>query len=90
MYSQIYGTVPVVSRVGGLVDTVIDADENPGAGTGLLFPPSAAGVASGLQRALKLFSDRPSFAAIQARGMARDFSWQRAAGAYERLYQDSL
>ena len=90
MYSQIYGTVPVVSRVGGLVDTVIDADEFPGAGTGLVCPPNAKGLAEGLERALVLFADRPHYAAVQARGMARDFGWHRAALAYERLYQDSL
>jgi len=37
MYSQAYGTVPLASRVGGLVDTVIDADAESATGTGLTF-----------------------------------------------------
>ncbi len=41
MYSQIYGTVPIVSRVGGLMDTVTDADERPADGTGLMCAPTA-------------------------------------------------
>jgi starch synthase len=90
MYSQIYGTIPVVSRVGGLIDTVIDADEQPAAGTGLLFAPTAAGLREGLDRAMKLFADPPRRAAVQARAMAADFSWKVAAAGYERLYQDSL
>jgi len=90
MYSQIYGTVPVVTRVGGLMNTVIDADEEPDTGTGLVCEPTALGLHDALAAAMRLFSDRARLAAVQRRGMARDFSWQNAAVAYEKLYQDSL
>jgi starch synthase len=90
MYSQIYGTVPIVSRVGGLVDTVRDADDDPGNGTGLMCEPSPAGLRDALQRALVLFADRARYAAVQRRAMSRNFSWKVAAAAYETLYQDAL
>jgi starch synthase len=90
MYSQAYGTVPLVSRVGGLADTVTDADEDPANGTGLSFPPTAAGLRDGLERALKLYRDPARLAAVRRRGMQRDFSWATAAKAYEALYQDAL
>jgi starch synthase len=90
MYSQAYGTVPLVSRVGGLFDTVIDAGTDPAAGTGITFAPTIQGLRHGLERALKLFADKPTYAAVQAHGMARDFSWKNAAVAYERLYEESL
>lgn len=90
MYSQVYGTVPVVTRVGGLADTVIDADENPATGTGLMCEPNAASLREALQRARALFADSPRYAAVQRRGMARDFSWKVAAAAYERLYHESM
>jgi starch synthase len=90
MYSQAYGTVPLVSRVGGLYDTVTDADSDPAAGTGITFPPTALGLGHGLERALKLFADKTAYAKVQAHGMARDFSWKNAAVAYERLYDESL
>jgi len=90
MYSQVYGTVPIVSRVGGLVDTVIDADERPNAGTGLMCEPSAASLRTALDRALGLFADKPRLLAVQQRGMARDFSWKKAATGYETLYRESV
>ncbi len=90
MYSQVYGTVPIVSRVGGLVDTVRDADEDPAGGTGIMCEPNAAALRDALERALKLFGNKPRYAAIQQRCMARDFSWKTAALAYEALYRDSL
>lgn len=90
MYSQAYGTIPLVSKVGGLVDTVIDLEVDPAKGTGIMFPPTVEGVAGGLARALRLYADRPRFAAVQQRGMGRDFSWDKAARAYEQLYQDAL
>jgi starch synthase len=90
MYSQVYGTVPIVSRVGGLVDTVTDADENPANGTGLMCSADAAGLKDALQRATKLFADQPRYRAVQRRGMERDFSWRLASAGYEQLYQESL
>jgi len=90
MYSQVYGTVPIVSRVGGLVDTVRDADEDPAGGTGIMCEPNAAALGDALERALKLFGNRPRYAAVQQRAMTRDFSWKTAAAAYEALYRDSL
>lgn len=90
MYSQAYGTVPIVSRVGGLADTVIDVDEQPQAGTGLMCDPNAASLRDALQRALKLHADPRRYAATQQRGMVRDFSWKSAARGYEQLYRDAL
>jgi starch synthase len=90
MYSQVYGTVPIVSRVGGLVDTVRDADEDPAGGTGLMCDPTAASLLVALERALKLFGNKPRYSSIQHRCMGRDFSWTTAAAAYETLYRESL
>jgi starch synthase len=90
MYSQIYGTLPIVSRVGGLADTVIDADEQPNYGTGLMAEPTATSFRDALTRALQLYADRPRFLAIQQRAMAKEFSWKIAAAGYETLYQESL
>jgi starch synthase len=90
MYSQAYGTIPLVSKVGGLVDTVVDVDADPAKGTGIMFPPTEAGLATGLARALRLHADATRSTATQRRGMQRDFSWDRALEAYEALYEDSL
>jgi starch synthase len=90
MYSQLYGTIPIVSRVGGLADTVIDADDDPANGTGLMCEPGTASLRDALQRALILFADKPRYSAVQHRAMARDFSWKVAASGYERLYQEAL
>ena len=90
MYSLAYGTVPIVSRVGGLADTVIDADEQPAAGTGISCEPNAASLRVALERALALFEDQPRYADVQRRGMAKDFSWTKAALGYEQLYRDAV
>ena len=90
MYSQVYGTVPIVSRVGGLADTVIDADEFPATGTGLMCAPSVAGLSDALWRAQQLFGEAARYAAVQQRGMKRDFSWKVATVGYEKLYSDAL
>jgi starch synthase len=90
MYSQVYGTVPIVSRVGGLADTVIDADEAPSFGTGLMGEPTSAGLLDALRRAQRLYGDKARYAAVQQRGMAKDFSWKVAAVGYEKLYSDAL
>ncbi len=90
LYSQAYGTLPLVSRVGGLIDTVIDIDEQPETGTGITFPATAEGLQSGLERALVLYSTPAVLSAVQQRGMSRDFGWASASEAYEALYLETL
>lgn len=90
MYSQTYGTVPLVSRVGGLVDTVVDIDASPEAGTGIMFPPTQEAFDRALRRALALYADKAKYAEVQRRAMRRDFSWKTAVAAYERLYANAL
>ena len=90
MYSQAYGTVPLVSNVGGLVDTVTDIDVSPGTGTGIMFSPKQEEFVAGLKRALALYADKEKYVAVQRRAMQKDFSWTNAVAAYEQLYTDAL
>jgi starch synthase len=90
MYSQAYGTVPVVSNVGGLVDTVTDIDVNPEAGTGIVTVPRQEPFVAALHRALALFADREHYVRVQRNAMHKDFSWTKAVAAYEQLYNDAL
>jgi starch synthase len=81
IYSLRYGTVPIVRATGGLDDTV---DEQ----TGFKFHdyrPEALEVA--IQEALDAFADRDGWTARMRRGMAKDFSWDASALAYQRLYR---
>lgn len=93
LYGLAYGCVPVVSRTGGLSDTVIDA--NPAALT--------AGVATGVQmnavtylaltmavsRTAELYA-RPEWKRLQKNGMKADFSWGASGAAYAALYRQLL
>ena len=90
MYSQNYGTIPVVAKVGGLVDTVIDIDEHPKTGTGIMVEPTAVDLAGGIRRALDLYARPAALAAVQERGMRQDFSWAKAAEAYEVFYENEI
>src|SRR5690606_17840122 len=75
-----YGAVPVVARVGGLTDTVIDASPMAlaaGAATGFQFAPvTAARLLGALRRALAAFAEPKSWRALQRAGMATDVSWR--------------
>jgi starch synthase len=90
MYSQRYGTIPVVRRTGGLADTVTDANDitlADGSATGVMFNDAdSGGVIWGVERALELRSKAPLWKGMQLAGMARDFSWEAAAAQYLELY----
>ncbi len=86
-----YGAVPVVARVGGLADTVIDANEMAVAamaGTGAVFAPgSVESLSFALERVAALRKDPQEWAAIQRRGMKTDVSWTRPAQQYAALFR---
>jgi starch synthase len=92
MYGLRYGTLPIVRRVGGLTDTVVDATaENLRAdrATGFVFDAASVAALDGaLQRAADMFTkDREAWDKLQRRAMAQDFSWRGAAAQYLELYR---
>lgn len=94
MYALRYGTIPVVSRVGGLADSVIDANDAAlaaGVATGIQFwpaTPQALGIA--LRKMLALWRDRPVWQRMQRNAMAADVSWRGPAKQYAALYESLL
>jgi len=90
LYALRYGCVPLVSRVGGLNDTVIDANVaalQAEVATGIQFaPPSAAALADAIRRTLALYADEKMWRKMQRRGMKSDVSWQTSATRYAQLY----
>jgi starch synthase len=85
-----YGCVPLVSRVGGLADTVIDANEaalDAAVATGIVFAPATEqALADGIRRAVAIYADRKTWQKMQRRGMKSDVSWNRSAQKYADLY----
>lgn len=94
LYGLRYGTLPLVRRVGGLADTVVDASDaalRAGSATGIVFDTaSAPALLAAARRALALYRDPPRWRVLMQTAMRQDFSWQRAAGAYAALYERLL
>ncbi|HEV7370563.1 glycogen synthase GlgA [Arenibaculum sp.] len=91
MFGLRYGTLPLVRRVGGLADTVVDADEaalRSGRATGFTFDDAAPEALSrAIERALALFRRPGDWRAVQRHAMSRDFSWAASATSYLDLYR---
>jgi starch synthase len=88
MYSQRYGTLPVVRATGGLDDTVDDYEPDTGEGTGFKMRDLGVDALVGTVRwAVDTYRRRPEhFRAMQRRAMARDFGWKTAADRYAEVY----
>ena len=90
MYSMRYGTVPVVRATGGLDDTVTDYNEAAETGTGFKFKPyTAAALLAAMERAKAAFANPRSWMQLQVAGMRQDFSWDRSAREYVKLYESA-
>jgi phosphoglucomutase len=94
LYGLRYGTLPIVARVGGLADTVVDANEAAladGVATGFQFAPvSALALGFALERALALYREPARWRKVQRRAMTRKVDWTAPAQAYHRLYRELL
>lgn len=92
MYAMRYGTVPIVRKVGGLIDTVPDIGEPDGSGRGIQF--SHFSLEDGylaVYRAADLYHNRyAALEAIRQKIMQVDFSWERSAGDYIRIYREMM
>lgn len=89
MYSQAYGTPPIVRATGGLVDTVEPYQEGKGLGTGFLFQePSARALHHAIERAHNTYTERPAdLLALRLNGMKKDFSWTSSTRQYVKVYE---
>jgi starch synthase len=92
MYSQRYGTIPIVRKTGGLADTVTDSLPETlalGSASGLVFNEASAGsLLEAIKRALILYSVPSAWKKMQVNAMSNDFSWQRSAEQYLALYEN--
>jgi len=91
MYGLKYGSLPLVRAVGGLADTVIDADLATLAdhsATGFVFGPfTDAAYQHALRRAFALYGKRAAWARVRQTGMRQPLGWAPAAARYLALYQ---
>ena len=89
-----YGAVPIVARVGGLADTVVDiseADVTDRDATGFKFGPVTPELLAGaLRKANLAFHDKLTWRRLQHSGMTTDVSWRNRALDYAALYRDIL
>ncbi len=92
MYSLVYGTLPIVHRTGGLADTVVNYNQDLGDGTGFMFDDlTPQAVYDTVGWAMWAWYNRPEhIKTMRERAMKQDFSWNRSAEEYGRLYQHAL
>jgi starch synthase len=94
LYSLRYGTVPIVHRVGGLADTVVDASDaalGAGRATGVVFErPEAEAMLNAIQRALMLYNNDRLWKQLALTGMRQSFTWRESARHYLQIYRKLL
>ncbi|MEC5289008.1 glycogen synthase GlgA [Aurantimonas sp. C2-6-R+9] len=94
LYGLRYGCIPIVTKVGGLADTVIDANyaaASAGVATGIIFsPPSAPALVEAAERAHRLYDDGKRWRDMQICAMNADVSWRTSARLYADLYRDLI
>jgi len=94
MYSQRYGTPPIVHATGGLVDTVVNLTPDTlanGTASGFSFSPITIGnLLSTIQLTVETYRNTKTWQKLQKNAMAKDFSWQASAAAYQEIYRSLI
>lgn len=90
LYSQRYGTIPIVRKTGGLADTVVDTlpeSLSNNTATGFVFNDATSGsLMETIKRALIVYSQPKTWKQLQTSGMQKDYSWNKSAKEYMALY----
>jgi starch synthase len=97
LYAMRYGTVPIGSRVGGLIDTIIDAGPigplgasslTPGANGFLFDGETPAEMAAAVDRAFTVHANTDAWQTMQRNAMSTDFGWSKPAAQYIDMYTE--
>jgi len=88
LYSLRYGSVPIVRKTGGLVDTIIDYTAHPEEGTGFVFKNyNGQDFEQCIRRAMDCYYNKEAFSELVGRGMRTRFSWSDSAKKYLVAYK---
>src|SRR3989338_8128452 len=88
MISLRYGTIPFVYKTGGLVDTVKPFDSKALKGHGFIFEKyTREDFLQCFQEAVQIFHKKDLFDRLIHNAFSLDFSWQKSAQGYERVYE---
>jgi starch synthase len=91
MYSLRYGTIPIVRATGGLNDTVIDIRQDVEKANGIKFDQySSQALAKAIRKALVLYHESELFYRFRQNAIVADFSWERTAKEYVRIYERAM
>lgn len=86
MQAMRMGTIPIVTDVGGLGDTVIDADRDDAGNGFIAATPDATNLVDAIHRAVRAFGDPARSATIRRLGMVAEWSWRPQAARYVDVY----
>ncbi len=92
IFSFRYGSVPIVRETGGLNDTVLSYNDETGAGNGFTFANyNAHDMLHTIRRAVDFYNNRKEvWRLIVERGMRADFSWDKSAKEYMKMYLETM
>ena len=93
MYSQAYGTPPIVTSTGGLADSVTDAGEvgKNVMGTGfVLRAQTQTAFDEAIEQAFRAWAQPARWQAIRRAGMSQDFGWEAGARRYAQVYAEAI
>jgi starch synthase len=83
-----YGAIPLVRKTGGLADTIQNYLPRKGTGYGFVFTKySSAALLAAIKKASDVFSNSDRWESLVLKAMSQDFSWDRSAEKYVKLYQ---
>lgn len=83
-----YGAIPIVRKVGGLADTVVNFNSRTKKGTGFVFEDfNKFSLFGQIVRALEVYNDTETWRHLQKNAMNTDYSWGFSASEYTKLYR---
>ena len=90
LYSLRYGTLPIVTRTGGFVDTVEEASARGGTGF-FMEEPCPTAIVDGVNAAVDMYHDEPNrIQAMRTHAMRQRFGWEEPASDYEKVYASAI
>ncbi|MBR1720904.1 MAG: glycogen synthase, partial [Treponema sp.] len=91
-YSELFGTLPIVRRTGGLADTVQNYNQETGEGTGFMFDALTPGAIYDTVgwAVWAYYNKKDHIKQMQKRGMEQDFTWKASCNKYLEVYEEAI